>query len=179
MKYVIKKLSTDFIADELEQVRKQFVDALTYTMESSSVVFNQKGQGPLDVYIEYDFQQKGGESVIYGFNLQDEIAKKFALDVNKYHSSKQLLTIGKQLKLLADEIESRYQVEPSQTLEETEEKKAEKFAKKVNRSYKQVLKDALAKDEALKKERQQQHSKEFIDAEYKLNKSVSAKLKGH
>jgi len=40
MKYVIKKLTADFIFDELEQVRKQFVDALTYTMESAHVYFD-------------------------------------------------------------------------------------------------------------------------------------------
>ena len=55
MKYIIRKFSADYIVDELEQVRKQFVDALTYTMESANVLFDEKANDPLDIYIEYDF----------------------------------------------------------------------------------------------------------------------------
>lgn len=169
MKYIIKKLSADFISNELEQVRLQFVDALTYTMESASIIFDKKVKDPLDIYIEYDFQQKGGEEVVYGFNLGEEIAKSFALDVNKYHSSEQLLRISQSLKKLADEIDSRYKLEPPPTLSETLDKQNTDFAKKVNRSYREMLKEAIAKDEALKKERALKNSKEFLDAEYKLN----------
>jgi len=169
MKYIIKKLSADFISNEIEQVRLQFVDALTYTMESASIIFDKKVKDPLDIYIEYDFQQKGGEEVVYGFNLGEEIAKSFALDVNKYHSSEQLLRISQSLKALADEIDSRYKLEPPPTLAETQDKQDTDYAKKVNRSYREVLKEAIAKDEALKKERALKNSKEFLDAEYKLN----------
>ena len=152
MKYIIKKFSADFIFDELEQVRKQFVDALTYTMESANVLFDKKAGDPLDIYIEYDFQQKHGEDVIYGFNLREELIRNFALDVDKYHSSEQLLNISKSLRELAEEIDSRYDPEPTKTLAETQEKKDSDYAKKVNRSYREVLKDAIAMDEALQKE---------------------------
>ena len=87
MKYIIRKFSADFIFDELEQVRKQFVDALTYTMESANVIFDKKASDPLDIYIEYDFQQKHSEDVVYGFNLREELIRNFALDVDKCHSS--------------------------------------------------------------------------------------------
>ena len=152
MKYIIRKFSADFIFDELEQVRKQFVDALTYTMESANVIFDKKASDPLDIYIEYDFQQKHGEDVIYGFNLREELIRNFALDVDKYHSSEQLLNISKSLRELAEEIDSRYDPEPTKTLAETQEKKDSDYAKKVNRSYREVLKDAIAMDEALQKE---------------------------
>ncbi len=152
MKYIIRKFSADFIFDELEQVRKQFVDALTYTMESANVIFDKKASDPLDIYIEYDFQQKHGEDVVYGFNLREEVIRNFALDVDKYHSSEQLLSISKSLRELAEEIDSRYDPEPTKTLAETQEKKDSDYAKKVNRSYREVLKDAIAMDEALQKE---------------------------
>jgi len=174
MKYIIRKLSEDFISDELEQARQQFVAALTYTMESANILFDKKAPDPLDIYIEYDFQQKEGQDVIYGFNLREEIARNFALDVNKYHSSKQLLNIGKNLQKLANEINHRYRLEPPPTLAETQDKKATEYAKKVNRSYREVLKDALAKDEALKKERASnalKRSTEALHAEYQLNTS--------
>ena len=164
MKYIIRKLSTDFIFDELEQVRMQFVDALTYTMESANILFDKKASDPLDIYIEYDFQQQHGEEVIYGFNLREEIARNFALDVEKFHSSEQLLNISKSLRKLADEIDSRYDSEPTITLAETKDKKDTEYAKSVNRSYRQVLKDAIAMDEALQKERSlsaAKNSKEF------------------
>lgn len=151
MKYIIKKFSEDYIVDELEQVRKQFVDALTYTMETANILFDTKAKDPLDIYIEYDFQQKHGEDVVYGFNLREEIARSFSLDVEEYHSSEQLLKIGKSLRQVADEIENRYDSEPSKTRAEIQEKKEADFAQNVNRSYKQVLKDAIAQDEALKK----------------------------
>jgi hypothetical protein len=154
MKYVIRKLSSGFIFDELEQVRKQFVDALTYTMESANVFFDKKANDPLDIYIGYDFQHKNDDDVVYGFNLREEIARNFALDVEKYHSSEQLLSISKSLRDLADDIESRYDPEPSKTLAETVDKKDTEYAKNVNRSYREVLKDAIAMDEI-------KNSKEF------------------
>ena len=152
MKYIIRKLSADFIFDELEQVRKQFVDALTYTMESANIFFDKKAKDPLDIYIGYDFQQQHGEDVIYGFNLREEIARNFALDADNYHSSEQLLNIGKSLRELADEIDSRYDPEPTKTLTETKDKKDTEYAKNINRSYRDILKDAIAMDEALQKE---------------------------
>lgn len=100
MKYIIRKLDADFIFDELERVRQQFVEALTYTMETANIVFDKKADNPLDIYIEYDFQQKDRDDVVYGFNLAEEIARNFALDVNKYHASEQLLTISKSLRQL-------------------------------------------------------------------------------
>ncbi|MCK5432263.1 MAG: hypothetical protein KAJ03_05935, partial [Gammaproteobacteria bacterium] len=78
--------------------------------------------------------------------------RNFALDVDKYHSSEQLLSISKSLRELAEEIDSRYDPEPTKTLAETQEKKDSDYAKKVNRSYREVLKDAIAMDEALQKE---------------------------
>jgi hypothetical protein len=155
MKYVIQTLSPGFIFDELEEVRKQFVDALTYTMESANVFFDKEASDPLDIYIEYDFQQKNNHEVVYGFNLREEIAKNFALDVEKNHSSKQLLGISKSLRDLADDIESRYDPEHTKTLAETKDKKETEYAKKVNRSYSEILRDAIAEDEALQKNHSQ------------------------
>jgi len=155
MKYVIKKLSANFIFDELEQARKQFVDAISYTLDNAHIVFDKTAEDPLDINIEYDFQEKHGESVIYGFNLREEIAKNFALDVDKQHSSKQLLTISKSLRELADEIDKHYDSDPKKTLADVQEKKDQKateYAKNINRSYSQVLKDARAEDESLKHE---------------------------
>ena len=172
MKYIIRKLNADFIFDELEQVRKHFVGALTYTMESSKVIFDKKAYDPLDIYIEYDFQQKDGEKVIYGFNLKEEIGKNFGLDVDKHHSSKQLLNISKSLKELADEIDNRYQPMSTKTLAETKDKKDTEYAKNVNRSYRQVLKDAIAKDEAIQNEHSSEESKntkDFLSPDYNLN----------
>ena len=155
MKYIIRKLTADFIFDELEQVRKQFVEALTYTMESAHIYFDKKASDPLDIYIGYDFQQKHGEDVIYGFNLREEIASSFELNINKQHSSEHLLQISQSLKELADEIDRRYDPEPTKTLAEIQQKKdTEKteYAKNINKSYREVLREAIAKDEALKKE---------------------------
>jgi len=173
MKYVIKKLTADFIFDELEQVRKQFVEALTYTMESAHIYFDKKASDPLDIYIGYDFQQKHGEDVIYGFNLREEIVSEFGLGADKYHSSEQLLNIGRSLKKLADEIELRYDPEPTKTLVEIQQQKDEKereYAKNINRSYRDVLKDALAEDEALQKESAFKSFKDSFSGKFKLIK---------
>ena len=172
MKYIIRKLDTDFICNELEQVRQQFVEALTYTMESANIVFDKKAGNPLDIYIEYDFQQKDRDDVVYGFNLAEEIARNFALDVNKYHASEQLLTISKSLRQLADELDSRYRTEAIKTAAEIQDKQATDYAKKVNRSYREVLQDAFAMDEAIQKEQaleEKKRSTGFLDAEYKIN----------
>ena len=75
MKYIIKKFNADFILDEIEQFRSQFVSSLTYSIESAKVIFDDKAYDPLDIYIEYDFQQKDDDKVIYGFNLKEEIGK--------------------------------------------------------------------------------------------------------
>lgn len=165
MKYVIRKLSAGFIFDELEQVRKQFVEALTYTMESAHVYFDDKASDPLDIYIEYDFQQKSDERVVYGFNLREELSRNFSLDVEKYHSSKQLLDISRCLRKLADDMESRYDSEPNKTNAKIQDKKNTEFANNVNRSYREVLKDALAEDEALRKKHSK--SQDDISNEYK------------
>lgn len=152
MKYVIKKLNEDFIAEELELVRKQFVDALTYTMDSANVLFDKKAADPLDIYIEYDFQQKHGEDVVYGFNLREEVLRNFGLGGERSHSSEQLLCIGKSFRDLADEIDARYDAEPEKTLADLEDKKDKEkteYAENVNRSYRQVLKDAKEQDAAL------------------------------
>ncbi len=175
MKYIIKKFNEDFILDELEHVRKQFVEALTYTMESANVLFDVKADHPLDIYIEYDFQQKNAKKVVYGFNLREEIAKRFSLDVNQMHSSKQLLKISKSLKELANDIENHYDPAPKKTLDEVKRKqdaKEAEYAKKMNRSYREVLRDALAEDEALKKSRSLarfKSSKEFLNANYRTH----------
>jgi len=156
MKYIVKKLNEDFIFEELEQVRMQFVDALAYTMESANILFDSKASDPLDIYIGYDFQQKEGEEVIYGFNLGEELAHSFGLDAEKTHSSEQLLNIANSLRKLSDEIENRYDAEPAKTLSDIREKKEKKeaeFAENMNRSYREVLKDAKAQDQALQKKR--------------------------
>lgn len=171
MKYIIRKLNADFIFNELEQVRQQFVDALTYTMESANIVFDKKASHPLDIYIEYDFQQKDHEDVVYGFNLREEIARNFALDVNKYHASERLLNISRSLRQLADELDSRYKKEPVQTVAEIKDQQQTEYAKKVNRSNREVLKDALAMDEARQKEQSLNDLKRstgFLEAEYKI-----------
>jgi len=148
MKYIIKQISDDFIFDEIEQARVQFVETLNYTMESATICFDSNAKDPLDFYIAYDFQQKHGEPVIYGFNLRDEFIRAFKLDNNKYHSSKWLLAISQRLKNLADEMVDRYDPEPTKTIAEAKEKKDAAYAKNINRSYRDVLKDALAQDEA-------------------------------
>jgi len=180
MKYVINKLSDDFIYDELEQARKQFVDALTYTLENAKINFDKVADDPLDIHINYDFQQKHGEEVIYGFNLREEIARSFSLDVDKHHSSKQLLGMSKSLRELADEIDSHYDPDPSKTLADAEaqqEKKETDYAKNVNRSYRQVLKDALAEDEALQKEGSLSKFKTSLIQNSKLKKTFIYKSK--
>ena len=169
MKYIIRKLNADFIFDELERVRKQFVDALTYTMESANIIFDKQAGDPLDIYIEYDFQQKEHDHVIYGFNLRDEIARNFKLDINKFHASEQLLAISQHLRQLADELDSRYKTGPVKSAAEIQDQQETDYAKKVNRSYREVLKDALAMDEVLKKEQALEKSKGFLDGDYKIN----------
>ena len=156
MKYIVKKLTEDFIFEEIERVRMQFVDGLSYTLESANIIFDEKATDPLDIYIEYDFQQKQKEDAVYGFNLAEEIGKSFELTGERYHSSEQLLTIGKSLRDLADEIEKRYDPEPIKTLvdiQEKADKKNTEYAENVNRSYRDVLKDAQAKDESLRQQR--------------------------
>jgi hypothetical protein len=156
MKYTVNKLTEDYIFDELELLRKQFVDALTYTMETANILFDKKANDPLDIYIEYDFQQKHGKDVVYGFNLREEIIRSFMLEGEKTHSSEQLITIGENLRQLADEIESRYDSDPAKSLADAkgkQDKKDTEFAANVNRSYSEMLKDAIAEDEALLKER--------------------------
>jgi len=170
MKYIVKKLSDDFLFDELEQVRKNFVNALTYTMESAEVFFKKDSADPLDIYIKYDFQQKQGSDVIHGFNFRDEIARNFKLDVNEQHSSKQLLIISEHLRKLANEIDKRYVLESTLNAIETKDKKATDYAKAVNRSYKQVLKDAKEEDERTRQAQLKRQSKEFIDAEFQLKR---------
>jgi hypothetical protein len=168
MKYIVKKLNDDFIFDELEQVRKNFVSALTYTIESAKIFFNQDSADPLDIFIQYDFEQKAGKSVIHGFNLSEEIARNFKLDVNEYHASERLLMISEKLKVLAKEIDRRYKLVAEPSVLEIREKQATEYAKKVNRSYKQVLKDAEEEDKKLKQEQIKNNAKEFIDAEYQI-----------
>ena len=173
VKYIVKKLSDDFLFDELEQVRKNFVNALTYTMESADVFFKKDSADPLDIYIKYDFQQKQSSDVIHGFNFRDEIARNFKLDVNEQHSSEQLLVISEHLRQLANEIDKRYVVESTPNALETKDKKATDYAKSVNRSYKQVLKDAEEEDERMRQAQLKQQSKEFIDAEFQLNSDIN------
>lgn len=169
MKYIVKKLNDDFIFDELEQVRKNFVSALTYTMESAEIFFEKDSKDPLDIFIKYNFEQKKDKDVIHGFNLGEEIAKSFKLDTDKYHSSERLLMISEKLKLLANELDKRYKVAEEPSVLETKNKKATEYAKKVNRSYKQVLQDAKDEDEKLRQERLKNENKEFISANYKIN----------
>lgn len=153
MKYIIKQIGDDFIFEELENARKQFIESLNYSMESATIVFDKSVKDPLDFYIAYDFQQKNSEPVVYGFNLRDELIKYFKLDTNKYHDSKLLLAISQHLKTLADELAERYDPEPPKTIAEEKDKQAAEYAKSVNRSYRDILREAKAKDEA---ERQQQ-----------------------
>lgn len=148
MKYIVKQLSDQFIFEEMEQVRRQFVEALNYTMESATIFFDKNATNPLDFYIAYDFQQKHGEHVVYGFNLRDELIRIFQLDAQKYHSSKLALAIGHQLRKLADELEERYDPEPTKTIAETKEKKDAEYARSINRSYRDVLREAIEKDKA-------------------------------
>jgi len=84
-------------------------------------------------YIEYDVQQKG----------RAEVAKNFAFDINKYHSSEQLLRISQSLKKLTNEIEARYKLESSITLAETQDKQDINYIKKVNRSCREVFKETM------------------------------------
>jgi len=156
VKYIVNKLTEDFIFEEIERVRIQFVDGLCYTLESANIAFDEKATDPLDIYIEYDFQQEEQEDVVYGFNLAEEIGKRFGLTGERSHSSEQLLGIGKSLRDLADEIDKRYDPEPNKTLADIQDqadKKNTEFAENVNRSYRDILKDAQAEDEALQKER--------------------------
>lgn len=171
MKYIIKKFNADFILDEIEQFRSQFVSSLTYSIESAKVIFDDKAYDPLDIYIEYDFQHKDGDKVIYGFNLKEEVAKNFGLDADKQHTSKQLLNISKHLKELADEIDNRYQPLSSKALAEAKDKQDSEYAKGINRSYRQVLKEAIAKDQAIRNDPQLEDkaNKEFLNAEHNLN----------
>jgi len=173
VKYIVKKLSDDFLFDELEQVRKNFVNALTYTMESAEVFFKKDSADPLDIYIKYDFQQKQSSDVIHGFNFRDEIARNFKLDVNKQHSSEQLLVISEHLRRLANEIDKCYVVEATPSALETKDKKETDYAKSVNRSYKQILKDAKEEDERIRQAQLKRQSKEFIDAEFQLNNDIN------
>ena len=174
MKYIIKQLSDNFIFEEMEQVRKQFVEALNYTMESATVLFDKNAQDPLDFYIAYDFQQKHGEHVVYGFNLRDEIIKNFKLDSNKYHSSKKLLSISQQLKKLADEIDERYDPEPTKTLAEARDKKETEFAKNINRSYREVLREAIEKDKAAAANKDDEFEEELLNQTILLNNKSDA-----
>lgn len=153
MKYIVKQLSDDFIFEEMELARKQFVEALNYALESATIFFDKSATNPLDFYIAYDFQQKHGEPVVYGFNLRDELVRMFNLDENKYHSSKLALAMGQQLKRLADELEERYDPEPQKSIAETQDKQDAEYAKSINRSYREVLKEALEKDKAEQQER--------------------------
>lgn len=153
MKYIIKQIGEDFIFDELESARKQFIESLNYSMESAKIVFDKNAKDPLDFYIAYDFHQKSGEPVVYGFNLRDELLKAFKLDANKYHDSKLLLAIGQSLRVLADELLERYDAEPPKTIAEEKDKQAAEYAKSVNRSYREILKEAKAKDSAERQQR--------------------------
>ncbi len=148
MKYIIKQIGDDFIFEELEAARLQFIESLNYSMESAKFVFDKNPKEPLDFYIAYDFQQKNGEPVVYGFNLRDELLKYFKLDANKYHNSKWLLTIGQHLNALAEELAERYDPEPPKTIAEEQAKQEAEYAKSVNRSYREILREAKAKDEA-------------------------------
>lgn len=148
MKYIVKQIADDFIFDEMEQARKQFVEALNYTMESATIFFDKNPTNPLDFFIAYDFQQKHGDPVVYGFNLRDEMIRIFNLDDNKTHSSALALAISQQLKKLAEELEERYDPEPTKTIAETQEKKDTQYASSINRSYRDVLREAIEKDRA-------------------------------
>lgn len=151
MKYIIKPISDDFLHEELEQVRRQFVEALNNKMETATLLFDKPAKDPLDFYIAFDFQQNNDDLVIYGFNLREELLRNFKLDSNKYHTSQSLLTISEQLKSLALEIDARYAAHSAQTLAEYQDDKATAYAKNINRSYSDVLRDALAEDEKTRK----------------------------
>ncbi|MDT8425579.1 MAG: hypothetical protein RQ733_06365 [Methyloprofundus sp.] len=84
-------------------------------------------------YIEYDVQQKG----------RAEVVKNFSLDINKYHSSEQLLRISQSLKKLTNQIEARYKLELPITLAETQDKQDIDYVKKVNRSCREVFKKVV------------------------------------
>lgn len=148
MKYIVKQIADDFIFEEMELARQQFVEALNYTMASATIFFDKDAANPLDFYIAYDFQQKHGDPVVYGFNLRDEIMRVFKLDDNKTHSSTLALAIGQQLKRLAEEIAERYDPEPTKTIAETQAQKEADYAKNINRSYRDVLREAMEKDQA-------------------------------
>lgn len=148
MKYIVRQLSEDIFAEELEQARQQFIEALNYALESATLFFDSQSGNPLDFYIAYDFQQKHGEPVVYGFNLRDELIRIFKLDENHSHSSKLALAISQQLIALAEELQTRYDSEPTKIIEETQEKKDTDYAKSVNRSYREVLREAMEKDQA-------------------------------
>ncbi|AMK74895.1 MULTISPECIES: hypothetical protein [Methylomonas] len=148
MKYIVKQIADDFIFEEMELARKQFVEALNYTMESATIFFDRTSTNPLDFYIAYDFQQKHGDPVVYGFNLRDEMIRIFNLDDNKTHASKTALAISQQLKKLAEEIEERYDPEPTKTIAETQDKKDTQYASGINRSYRDVLREAIEQDRA-------------------------------
>ncbi|MBD9356858.1 hypothetical protein [Methylomonas albis] len=148
MKYIVKQIADDFIFEEMEQARKQFVEALNYTMESATIFFDKSSSNPLDFYIAYDFQQKHGDPVVYGFNLRDEMIRIFNLDESKTHSSTLALAISQQLKNLAEEIAERYDPEPTKTIAETQDKKDTQYANNINRSYREVLREAIEKDQA-------------------------------
>ncbi|OQW67129.1 MAG: hypothetical protein BVN35_20610 [Proteobacteria bacterium ST_bin11] len=148
MKYIVKQIADDFIFEEMEQARHQFVEALNYTMESATIFFDKNPTNPLDFFIAYDFQQKHGDPVVYGFNLRDEMVRIFNLDDNQTHSSTLALAISQQLKKLAEELEARYDPEPTKTIAETQDKKDTQYATNVNRSYRDVLREAIEKDRA-------------------------------
>ena len=148
MKYIVKQLSDEFIFEEMELARTQFVEALNYTMATATIFFDKNSNNPLDFYIAYDFLQKHGDPVVYGFNLRDEMIRIFNLDDNKTHSSAMALAISQQLKKLAEELEQRYDAEPTKTIAETQDKKDASYAKNINRSYRDILREAIEQDQA-------------------------------
>jgi hypothetical protein len=155
MKYIIKQIGEDFIFDELDAARRQFIESLNQAMEKAAIVFDKSPENPLDFYIAYDFQQKNGDYVVYGFNLREELVRYFKLDANPFHNSPLLLAIGQELKVLAEEIEQRYDADPEQAMAalqaEARQRQSQhdaEFAENVNRSYRDVLRQAKAKDEA-------------------------------
>ena len=148
MKYIVKQLSDEFIFEEMELARTQFVEALNYTMASATIFFDKNASNPLDFYIAYDFLQKHGDPVVYGFNLRDEMIRIFNLADNKTHSSTLALAISQQLKKLAEELEQRYDAEPTKTIAETQDNKDANYAKNINRSYRDILREAKAQDQA-------------------------------
>ena len=151
MKYILRQINEDFLFEELEETRKQFIEALNFNMQTASIVFDKGSEDPLDFYIVYDFGQASGEPVIYGFNLRDELIKNFKLDVNQYHSSQFLLEISQRLQVLSEEMEARYVLNAPKSIAEIKDQQETEYAKNINRSYADVLKDAIAKDEAEKR----------------------------